>query len=1783
VIRRDLRRALAEELSQAGEEERSRFGDEVIVWLAVAPAWPESIAIQCDFPGDLMVIGPELEGAGLAQRAVVTDAHGDDETHWWMPSAVRRETVAAMQRRDGGEGLIKTATHVAERMGAIRARLPPALTKWARLASDPPGADRRLHESVTLLVTNGDTAEALAWVEAARFAAAVLRGALMTGIVLAERQIELAYRREHDKKLLTSFLERPFQVGWVERLLEAPDEAWALHLLGVGGVGKTMLLRFVTAKLAPDRGLVAVRIDFDHLSPDYPVRRPGQLVAALAGELRLHATVHRQANRFDRLNETMMSLAEAMSAELPPADPLANVRRPELDRLLALFADIVRALPEPVLFILDTCEELAKLLLPGGPAGSGPRAPPAVEATFEILEKLHEKVPSLRVLFAGRRFLASKGRGWEALARDSEGAAALPERRYLALEELRGFDEAEADDLFGKVYGLTLDGAQRSAVLERSREVATSRVRRADHAHDDEVARYHPFDLALYAGWIKDDPHVEPAVLAGGADPYVELRILGRIEHGAVRAAVPTLVLLRRFDRAMAAAALGLHGDDEKLGGTLRRIADQEWIDVQPDDETGALFYELHRALWPRLARFYASGARRSELDETKRRVGPALEALARSTEPAKLRAECVDAALRALTPKAGGALWSTLEERAANEGVYERLRAISERLLAEDGAASAGTPLRAHVLATYLGIEMRVAAGPGRVAAQWKEVLVSAGDVPDPETKEWLYTRSRVLGWSAAAVPVNELLAYVTRDTETESSSSAFRLATLRAALTTALDRVLETTFVPSDSVRVMSRWSEALASRKAPIDLIAPARLLAARAAAMEKSWDKADSLFDQAIAEAAIADKSPKTPRLDGRAPPSYEVRARLERASFMPLLEVGSLPAPQEPDPTGERGRLLAHAILYSLAHGCVHVGPEKLTLGAALLHTQAFGPLSSGFFPIDLLPPRSRAARQVPPRHVAIARLLTAIGQPKWALEGLDQVIQTALKAGDAAFAVRIAEREKLRVFRRYRVPPGELVDRLASANDFDAKHEARAYLAIWSRTPLRREADDLELDVGWSHDREHVGEIARKLLRAGGFDLPGQRRTWLESLPHRFVAELALEEGELLALESPERGGALLAHARAAFRRADDPVGVLFASLLGMEAEVNAKGHRDALRVLWLDHVQPAYESVRVPLQLPRLHDMAPRIAEARSDDPWRTWLERIHPWSAELADEAAKKRDESSVLFSLASLVQKHAEHAEHAAPHPVAQENISLFVSNSAKEAPSAPLAEVKSALPAPEPVGSPMATIIGEPTFFNAGGSGPPPSPEKPTEEKPAGGFGAPPLEPSDEAPITARPTAAPIVPPEIAAYKATAGPLSPPDLPHSMARRPAGAIALAGFAIAGLVYLIYHFSWGVPGAPTIPWAWALGALGAGAALFGAYRAGRSLLTRPPPPPSLPRPPIAKDLKAGPERKPKHGPALVTIAETHEAGICITISRGDGGNKTWTIALPDVAAPYDRLLADPPEDLTRALAALRTAPMVTIDISTSRLAGPAWEALVPARDDLQVGTPASAKRCVLRTRSGSSLRRASGRSALLASPRWTPLATTALRLANPVVLDVGAQTTGADRAVVVIGQPLVTSAGLVLHVAPSDESAEPEGAARTRRGELLRPGVHPLFEASIVVLVAEPVESLERSGSERTQAAELRELAHGIAQQSGVVIVVPALPTPVTRGVLEIVAKWLVNENGLDRDALVNLAIGIRTAILTYSGANELDTAGDDGRAEASLDVVMYVAQKQKRSLK
>src|SRR6202035_4673015 len=80
------------------------------------------------------------------------------------------------------------------------------------------------------------------------------------------------------------------------------------------------------------------------------------------------------------------------------------------------------------------------------------------------------------------------------------------------------------------------DPALREAILDRARE-------------PDGSGRYNPFELASYCEWAySDDPPDAAELRDAPGDPYVELRIIGRIMDDAVRLALPVAVEFGRFD-----------------------------------------------------------------------------------------------------------------------------------------------------------------------------------------------------------------------------------------------------------------------------------------------------------------------------------------------------------------------------------------------------------------------------------------------------------------------------------------------------------------------------------------------------------------------------------------------------------------------------------------------------------------------------------------------------------------------------------------------------------------------------------------------------------------------------------------------------------------------------------------------------------------------------------------------------------------------------------------------------------------------------------------------------------------------------------------------------------------------------------------------------------------------------------------------------------------------------------------------------------------------------------
>src|SRR5262249_12660374 len=102
----------------------------------------------------------------------------------------------------------------------------------------------------------------------------------------------------------------------------------------------------------------------------------------------------------------------------------------------------------------------------------------------------------------------------------------------------------------------------------------------------------------------------------------------------------------------------------------------------------------------------------------------------------------------------------------------------------------------------------------------------------------------------------------------EDSAALRRFRTCVLRAAFIAGVGRILEKARTAGGLVTGYQsnddavRLAEGLAARGAPVDIVAGARLLAARSLAMKRQWDRADPMFEQAITEAERADATPRT---------------------------------------------------------------------------------------------------------------------------------------------------------------------------------------------------------------------------------------------------------------------------------------------------------------------------------------------------------------------------------------------------------------------------------------------------------------------------------------------------------------------------------------------------------------------------------------------------------------------------------------------------------------------------------------------------------------------------------------------------------------------------------------------------------------------------------------------------------------------------------------------------------------------------------------------------------
>jgi hypothetical protein len=706
------------------EQRRSAAPEKALLWAAVTPSWPLSLAERCDFPTYEGKSKKETLDA-MAQAALMEvrtptllSQPGVTLTIYTMRDEARTDALDAYG--DDLTNILEILSAVGRGILDAHAEGDPAastLWRWATLASQaqPKGEDSGLEaefERRALQPTDAD--EVLNWIDAAQPLARLfsryqeLGSSLQLLLQQAGQRLELLYRQKDDLRQLVNYRIRDEQDEAFHKLMKGDDRLWALHYLGGGGMGKSLLLRHISAVLAPEYHAFTTKVDFDFLPADYPGRAPGMLLWAFAQELRLlsgktqadsrFAAIDRRLRVFHQERGSEISRLSNISSAASDSDIERLTSNSEFVDIVAQYIEALRLLDRRVILILDTCEELAKV-------NPGASTSLEVEVTFRILRALHDGpqtllgaeasansgIPELRVIFAGRRPLAGKGEGWE------WDPKRLPERNYLRLSQLRGFTHKEARDYLKRCF--QIEPHLIKPVIDQSTpDGGGVPIRWTDKSNkSNEVPRCNPLILRMYAEWASEvPPPSRDQVKASREGKYVELRILRRLKDKSQEEALPLITLLAPFSREMLGKMLVQTEPSADTNALFARLQNEDWVQsrLAPIGAGGRLetVLDIEPGMRVHLLRYYRQRLP-ERLATIREFLAPHLISFINDYDLDQLDWSFFNSALRSLEddPQSAVSLWAKLEgriltERGQDWGTVEKL--ARSLLKNEDGVA---------------------------------------------------------------------------------------------------------------------------------------------------------------------------------------------------------------------------------------------------------------------------------------------------------------------------------------------------------------------------------------------------------------------------------------------------------------------------------------------------------------------------------------------------------------------------------------------------------------------------------------------------------------------------------------------------------------------------------------------------------------------------------------------------------------------------------------------------------------------------------------------------------------------------------------------------------------------------------------------------------------------------------------------------------------------------------------------------------------------------------------
>jgi hypothetical protein len=964
LVRQSETRALADRAIltelRAIEESRSKtLSDELRARFALAPYWPLELAgLGLDISGDPRKrLEPAVRQHVLESRAGVFPW---SQPVFWMPPSERESALARLSRGARPGFLQKELSHSGLKLlsnldGALKERLRTDLLlwRWATLAAAAEQAEqfdlalaREIDAALRASAAAGHLAspEALRWIEVAEPIADALHGGYEIAVATARRRVELFDRQGHDRRKLENYFVRKELDQTTKSLLD-DKEHWAVHFKGAGGTGKTMLLRHISIHLASDLNIAVSRIDFDYLNPDYPERKPGLMLKALAEEFRLQASTDaaRAFSQFDDACNSMHRLVEGtfrqgQAARMDPRDALFH-------DVLKLFAEGMSRMVggrRPVI-MLDTCEELAKI------QGDG-KVPRNVADTFLILETLHELLPDVRVIFSGRR--------------------ELPQKTYLQVCGVLGFNESDANEFLAR-YRLAEGGSVQVELVPE--------IMRLSLASKPPEARYNPYDLDTYAAWVSADASLSAERLSlAGPHLYVKERIIDRLDP-VVRRILPSLAILERFDGELIQAIIG---PGESTTNYIGEVLSQEWVQ---SDIAGTLeTWRIDTLLRERLLRYYQDQSR-SAFASARQGLSDLLPGFIRERPFSKLTPQLFSACLDVLMdrPTAASRWWDEIETRIASEAQWEWASELMKFLRpSSEAIGKSREPLKAALLATHSAVALHTS-GESNLSI-WEAVLESAKLHPAPDLQHRLEFRARLaLGREVqSAFP------------ETPSLQD---LASVIAAVEFTLEKeVLD----PEKAARCRMLLSFVAHSTQAA-ELLAFGGLLQGRLAAAAGNSEESRSCFDEALRRSAIAEIDGRQMWLDWIRPANLNHRILLEFARTHPehfarviVERKGELPTP--PLRNLDSDRLAAEWIRFNDSVQSFSESPLQ----------NAFRSLYSSSLELIGTRPTCGAHRAVSPCFLVLLDVCSASGEVDWAYQELTRLSKSTLdQAADISFGI----------------------------------------------------------------------------------------------------------------------------------------------------------------------------------------------------------------------------------------------------------------------------------------------------------------------------------------------------------------------------------------------------------------------------------------------------------------------------------------------------------------------------------------------------------------------------------------------------------------------------------------------------------------------------------------------------------------------------------------------------------------------------------------------------------